>query len=71
MQQVQYFKQTPEKVVRATSLVKSGRVYQLGRILDLNSPAHPFHGPLFYSSFRRFRDSLRVWRGDFGAMNVG
>jgi kynurenine formamidase len=64
------FKQIPEKVVRATSLVKSGRVYQLGRILDLNSPTHPFHGPLFYSSFRRFRDSLRVWRWDFGAMNV-
>lgn len=64
------FKPNPEKVVRATSLVKSGRVYQLGRILDLNSPTHPFHGPLFYSSFRRVRDSLRMWRGNFGAMNV-
>jgi kynurenine formamidase len=64
------FKLIPEKVVKAISLVRSGRVYQLGRILDLDSPSHPFHGPLFYSSFRRVRDSLRMWRGSYGAMNV-
>ncbi|MDW8072725.1 MAG: cyclase family protein [Nitrososphaerota archaeon] len=57
-------------VAQAALLVKRGRVYQLGRVLDVNSPAHPFHGPLFYSTFRRVKDSLRVWRGSFGAMNV-
>jgi len=61
---------TGEKVVEAVKLVKSGRVYQLGRVLETRSPAHPFHGPLFYLTFRRVHDSLRMWRGDFGAMNV-
>lgn len=58
------------KLMQAIKLVKRGRVYQLGRVLSLDSPVHPFHGPLFYATFRRVRDSLRAWRGDYGAMNV-
>ncbi|MEM0482993.1 MAG: cyclase family protein [Nitrososphaerota archaeon] len=58
------------KVAQSFSLVKSGRIYQLGWILDESAPTHPFHGPLFYSTFRRVKDSLRIWRGSFGAMNI-
>lgn len=58
------------KVARSVSLVKKGRVYQLGWVIDESTPTHPFHGPLFYSTFRRVRDSLRMWRGSFGAMNI-
>lgn len=58
------------KVLSAARLVRNGRVYQLGRILDMGSPVHPFHGPFFYSTFRRVKDSLRTWRGSFGAMNL-
>ncbi len=58
------------KVAQSVSHVKKGRIYQLGWIIDDHTPTHPFHGPLFYSTFRRVKDSLRMWRGSFGAMNV-
>ncbi|MEM4239264.1 MAG: cyclase family protein, partial [Nitrososphaerota archaeon] len=58
------------KTVEALKLVKLGRVYQLGRVLTLDSPVHPFHGPLFYNTYRRVRDALRMWRGNYGAMNI-
>ncbi|MEM0381878.1 MAG: cyclase family protein [Nitrososphaerota archaeon] len=61
---------TGSKMAQSLSLARRGRVYQLGWVLDENSPSHPFHGPLFYATFRRVRDSLRMWRGSFGAMNV-
>lgn len=59
-----------ENLLRSLRLVKKGKVYQLGRVLDMNSPAHPFHGPFFYTTFRRVKDSRKIWKGNFGAMNV-
>ena len=39
---------TPEVVLRAFTIQRQGKVYDLSEMLDNNTPSHPVHGPLIH-----------------------
>jgi kynurenine formamidase len=46
-------------VLKAMSLVKKGKVYDLGRIIEAGIPSHPFHGPIMILTYHRQAEDLR------------
>jgi kynurenine formamidase len=62
----------PEKIVQAAHLVKKGKVYRLGHVLEYGMPYPPFHSPFLYSTFRRHAEARRLFgqETNSGAMNV-
>jgi kynurenine formamidase len=63
---------TPAIVVKAAGLVKKGKVYRLGRVLEYGIPQHWFHGEFQYSTFRRHGDTLKLFnsKNRMSAMNM-
>jgi kynurenine formamidase len=63
---------TSDKIVGAARLVKTGRIYNLGHLLEYGIAVHPYHGQFLYSTFRRHMEGVRLFqlKNQFGAMNV-
>jgi kynurenine formamidase len=63
---------SPNKIVEASRLVKSGKIYNLGQLLEYGISVHSYHGQFLYSTFRRHADAIRLFnlKNKFGAMNV-
>jgi kynurenine formamidase len=63
----------PEKILRATKLVKEGRVYRLGHLIYHEMPTKTsIHGPFYYIVSQRVYDHRppirKQYRNKFGAM---
>jgi kynurenine formamidase len=63
----------PEKILRATKLVKEGRVYRLGHLIYHEMPTKTsIHGPFYYVVSQRVYDHRppirKQYRNKFGAM---
>lgn len=63
---------SPAKVIQAARLVKNGKRYCLGHVLEYGIPQHWFHGEFQYSTFRRHGDTLKLFhsKNRFSAMNM-
>jgi len=63
---------TPSTIVQAANLVKKGKVYCLGHILEYGIPQHWFHGEFQYGTFRRHSDTLKLFnsKNRVSAMNM-
>jgi kynurenine formamidase len=63
---------TPQIVKNAVGLVKEGKRYSLARTLEIGIPTHPFHHPLFYTTYRTIPESLKMfaeYENQVGGMN--
>jgi kynurenine formamidase len=63
---------TPAIVKNALGLVKEGKRYGLSRTLEIGVPTHPFHHPLFYSTYRSIPEALKMFKdyeNQVGGMN--
>jgi kynurenine formamidase len=58
--------------VEAAKLVQTGKIYNLGQLLEDGISVHSYHGPFVYSTYRRHIDAIRLYKlkNQFGAMNV-
>ena len=56
---------TPNVVLSSISCVIQGRVLSLGQTLSTDMPTVWFHGPFFYSTFRRVDTCLKMFGKDF------
>jgi kynurenine formamidase len=63
---------TPATIIQAARLVKNGKVYCLGHILEYGIPQHWFHGEFQYGTFRRHSDTLTLFnsKNRVSAMNM-
>ncbi len=50
---------SPTKIIAASRLVKRGKTFNLGLIMEIGIPNHPFHGPFWYATFKRHTLDLR------------
>lgn len=56
---------TPDVVLSSLSCVKKGTVLPLGQIYDESMPTVWFHGPFFYSTFRTYESTIKMFEKDF------